>query len=156
MRQFCLAAALLTSTIVCASAAFAADDPYMSVKGVWTWNEQASIHSIMAMGYKSATLEYTKDDGTNFAFKQTAIKKDGSTEIDEFEGAFDGQPRRDMNTMIRYWRLSNSSFSLRYDGTGIRGQEAIAVGKDRITITGSLTDAKGNSTPYIDIWDRVK
>ena len=67
----------------------------------------------------------------------------------------DGQPRKDMGIMIRYWRLSNSAFSLSYDGTGIRGQEAIAVGKDRITITGSIT-ANGVSTPYVDIWDRVK
>ena len=144
------AAGLLFSSV-----SLAADDPYMSVKGVWTWNEQASIHSIMAKSYKSATLEYTKDDGKVFAFKQTAIRKDGSEEIDEFEGAFDGQPRKDMGIMIRYWRLSNSAFSLSYDGTGIRGQEAIAVGRDRITITGSIT-ANGVSTPYVDIWDRVK
>lgn len=145
----------LAAGFLFSGAALAADDPYMSVQGTWTWNEKASIQSIMARSYKSATLEYTKDDGKVFAFKQTAIKKDGSEEINNFEGAFDGQPRKDMGIMIRYWRLSNSAFSLSYDGTGIRGQEAIAVDKNRITITGSIT-ANGVSTAYVDVWDRVK
>lgn len=145
----------LTIALLFSGAALSADDPYMSVQGTWTWNEKASIQSIMARSYKSATLEYTKDDGKVFAFKQTAIKKDGSEEINNFEGAFDGQPRKDMGIMIRYWRLSNSAFSLSYDGTGIRGQEAIAVDRNRITITGSIT-ANGVSTAYVDVWDRVK
>jgi hypothetical protein len=146
---------LAAVVLLWAGGAWAAD-PYMSIQGVWVWNKAASQPSMVAASYREARLEYTKDDGKAFAYKQVSTKTDGSVEHLAFEGAFDGEPRKDMGMDFRYWRLSPSAIALTFEGKGIHGQEVVAVTKDRLIFAGALTDPSGKTIPYIDVWDRAK
>jgi len=150
----------LAGAIAIAPTAAKAAEGYDSFEGKWVWSAKES-HGAPGdpMPAKEQTHIVTKDDGTVLRFTNSFTPLKGSPTSFAFDGAYDDKWRTLGNgAKMKIRHVSGTAFRQEWrfaDGSGGKEVCKLAVGRAKLTCTGTSYDKTGKGFPYVDIWQRA-
>jgi hypothetical protein len=133
---------------------------YDSFEGKWIWIAEESHATAGAPApAKEQTHTVIKDDGTILRFTNSFTPMTGNPTSFTFDGAYDGKWYPIGNgAQLKVRHVSANAFRQKWkfaDGSGGKEVCMLAVGRAKLTCTGTSYDKTGKSFPYVDVWKRT-
>ena len=141
-----LGAALAVST------AYAQDSPLI---GRWHWNQAQSTLPPGATAPKDVVSDISQADGA-VSWSVTIVTPDDQTQVMRFKaGAEPERVGRDTTAMAR---LSGDTLQAMFSGDAGQSDTltcTVSANHEKMTCKGVLSDGKGHSVSYVDVYDKM-
>ena len=136
-----------------AGAAWAQDS---ALVGRWHWNQAKSTLPPGATAPKDVVSEISRADGGAVSWSVTIVTPDNQRHVMTFKAGAD--PERVASDTTASARLSGDTLQTTFNGDA--GQSdvltcSVSANHDQMTCKGVLSDGRGHSVYYVDVYDRV-
>jgi hypothetical protein len=136
-------------------AAYAEDSPFV---GTWHWDRTKSTLPPGEPAPKDVVSEISKADAGAVSWTVTIVTADDQRHTVTFEADPQGEARRISSDTTATARLADGTLQATFNGpAGQSDTQTCTVSADRkqMTCKGVLSDGKGHSVNYVDVYDRI-
>ena len=138
-----------------ANAAWAESSPFV---GRWHWNRAQSTLPPGDPLPNDLVSDISQADGAGVRWSVTIVTPDGQRHVVTFEAGARGESQRISSDTTASARLTDDTLQATFNGpSGRLDAQICTVSADRqqMTCRGVLTDEKGLTVNYVDIYDRM-
>jgi hypothetical protein len=138
-----------------ASAAWAESSPFV---GRWHWNRAQSTLPLGESSPNDLATEISRGDGNSVTWSVTIVTPDNQSHVVTFEAGANGESQRISSDTTASARLTSDTLQASFKGpTGRSDAQTCTVSANRqqMTCRGVLTDGKGHTVNYVDVYDRM-
>ena len=149
-----LTVAVLAAGALCSGSAHAQSSPFT---GRWRWNKSQSTLPPGEPPPADLVMEINRADAAHVQWTITAKDQQGQSDVESFDAPANGKPYPIGNDASASMRLGPGTLQATFTGPG-PGSDVLncRLSPDgrRMTCNGQLTTSDGNTTRYIDVFDR--
>jgi hypothetical protein len=136
-----------------AGAAHAAENPFV---GKWHWNATQSTLPPGATAPKDVVSDISQADGGAVSWTVTVVTPDDQQHVMTFKAGAEPQPMGKDTTASA--RVNSDTLETTFKGNAGQSDTltcTVSANDKQMTCNGVLSDGKGHSVKYVDVYDRI-
>jgi hypothetical protein len=138
-----------------ASSAWADSSPFV---GRWHWNRAQSTMPPGEPVPNDVTAEISRADGAHLTWSLTIVASQGQPNVESFDAPANGEFYPVSSDTTAAFRLTGSALQGTFKGPTGQTDDltcTIAADQKKMTCSGVLSDGKGHTMNYADVYDRM-
>ena len=141
--------------VLAASSAWAEDSPFV---GRWHWNRAQSTMPPGEPVPNDVTAEISRADSTHLKWSLTVLDSQSQSNVETFDAPANGEFYPVSSDTTAAFRLTGSTLQATFKGPSGQTDDltcTVAGDQKKMTCRGVLSDEKGRTANYADVYDRM-